>query len=517
MLPFAKSNDRATAASAGRRSLSDVRALFQTVPLQTVPRFAEGGIAPLPIPYRRAAQNSDVAFRSSRANVLRSRQRLQGVLRQGDRFNLDLSSFVDEYLLRGVKPGQTIEINLKSKQFDAFLELRDARTRRVLLYGEDTDSFNPDARLVFTAQPGMRYQVRVSVSPNPILGSLGQGRYSLRSQVMPASPGFNFFYGDGLINAAAAVAQAIGQSALTASSADRFFNWGLNAIAAANPWANGFYGQDITVAVLDTGVDRHPDLLPNLWRNPNEIPGNGIDDDLNGWIDDLHGWDFVAQDSAPDDPDGHGTAVAGIIAAAPTAQSPGVAPRARIMPIRVLSDEELSADSRAIADGIRYAIRNGAQIINLSLSSSPGDTLFQSLPENLVALREAQQAGVTVIMAAGNDREDYGALRPLEPAYAALQNLGIAVGAINQNLQVADFSNPAGNRPLPFVVAPGVDIFSIDRSGGYRWDHTGTSFAAPFVSGVVALMLSANPTLTPAQIAAILTQTANKQGLSLYP
>jgi len=448
---------------------------------------------------------------------LRSTQRLQGILQQGDRYSFALSSFIDEYELRGIKPGQLTEINLKSNQFDAYLELRDARTRRLLLYGEDTDTFNSDARLVFIAQPGVRYRVRVSASPNPVLGSLGEGRYSLRSQRIKAVSAFNFFYGSGLVNAAAAVAQAVGKP-LPIANPITSLNWGLNAVNATTPWENGFSGQNVTVAVLDTGVDyRHPDLVKNLWTNPNEIPGNGIDDDQNGFVDDVNGWDFVAQDNDPADFDGHGTAIAGIIAASPTAQTRGVAFRARIMPVRVLSDTEESQTGNSVAQGIRYAVRNGAKIINMSLSSSPGGSLFQSLPENIAALQEAQQAGVTVILAAGNDRQDYGALRPLEPAYAALQGLGIAVGAIDRNLKLGDFSNPAGNRPLPFVVAPGVDVFASDRMGSYRADNTGTSFAAPFVSGVAALMLSANPSLTPAQIAAILTATATTQGLMLSP
>lgn len=454
--------------------------------------------------------------RMTSAPPLRPVQRIQGVLKQGDRFNSGLFSFVDDYELSGIKPGQQIEINLKSNQFDAYLELRDARSRRLLLYGEDIDAFNSDARLVFTAQPGLRYRLRVSVSPNPIAGSRDEGRYSLRSQIIPPVPGFNFFYGNGFVNAAAAVAQAIGQPGF-GSIVSSNPNWGINAIGSPAVWARGFQGQDVVVAVLDTGVDLlHPGLAQNLWINRSEIPANGIDDDQNGFVDDVSGWDFVSQDNDPTDLDGHGTAVAGIIAAG-SIEKQGVAPRAQIMPVRVLSDNEISGDGNAIADGIRYAIRSGANIINMSLGSSAGGSFFQPLPENVAALQEAQQAGVTVIMAAGNDREDFGALRPLEPAYAALQGLGIAVGAIDRNLQLADFSNPAGNRPLPFVVAPGVDIFSLDRSGGVRFDNTGTSFAAPFVSGVAALMLSANPALTPAQIAAMLTATATIGGLRLNP
>ena len=515
MLPFKGSNDCFPVSQRGSRpfpNLSAPSAAFPQTAFQESFQTPAQAV-PLARTQRRATQQRISS--SGKANSLRSAQRLRGVLKQGDRFSFGLSSFIDEYELRGIQPGQQIEINLKSNQFDAYLELRDVRSGRALLYGESIDAFNSDARLVFTAQPGVRYRVRVSVSPNPISGSQGEGRYSLRTQKISPISGFNFFYGYGLVNAAAAVAQAIGQPVPIAKPTNSP-NWGTNAIGAAAPWAKGFEGQDVVVAVLDTGVDyQHPELAQNLWRNANEIPANGIDDDQNGFIDDVNGWDFAAQDNDPNDSDGHGTAVAGIIAASSTAQAKGTASRARLMPVRVLSDNEETEDSDAVAQGIRYAIRNGAKVINMSLSSSQGSSLFQPLSENIAALQEAAQAGVTVIFAAGNDRQTYGALRPLEPAYTALQGLGIAVGAIDRNRQLADFSNPAGNRRMPFVVAPGVDIFSTDRGNSHRSDNSGTSFAAPFVSGIAALMLSANPTLTPAQIASILTTTATTQGLNL--
>ena len=450
---------------------------------------------------------------------LRSRQRIQGELKQGDRFNGWLASWTDEYALRSVQPGQQIEINLKSNVFDAYLELLDAKSKRVLLRGEDIDVLNSDARLVFTAKPGVRYQLRVSVSPEPARASKDKGKYVLQSRTIPPTgSNFNFFYGYGLANAANAVAQAIGQPPFSDVAPTGNANWGVDAIKAPAVWEQGYTGQDVVVAVIDTGVDyTHPELQGNLWTNSKEIAGNGLDDDGNGFVDDVNGWDFVSGDNDPQDQDGHGTLSAGIIAASGmTGSAKGVAYRAKIMPIRVLSDNEFSKDSTAVADGIRYAVQNGAKVINLSLSSSPAGTLFKPLPENEAALQYAQQAGVTVIMAAGTDREDYGTMRPIEPAYSATRGFGIAVGAVDRSLQVADFSNPAGNKLLNYVVAPGVDIFSTNKLGGYLGANDGTSFSAPFVSGIAALMLSANPNLTPAQIEGILNATAT-QNISLYP
>ncbi|HEY9699209.1 MAG TPA: S8 family peptidase [Trichocoleus sp.] len=450
---------------------------------------------------------------------LRSRQRIQGELKSGDRFNGWLSSWTDDYMLRSVKPGQQIEVNLKSNRFDAYLELLDGKSKRVLLYGEDIDVVNSDARIIFTAKPGVRYQLRVSVSPTPARTSKDQGKYVLQSRVIPPVSGnFNFFYGYGLVNAASAVAQAIGKPAFADVAPSGNANWGIDAIKAPAVWAQGYMGQDVVVAVVDTGIDyTHPDLRDNLWTNSREIAGNGFDDDSNGFIDDINGWDFVSQDNDPQDIDGHGTVGAGIIAASgQTGSAQGVAYRAKIMPVRVLSDNEDSQDSTAVANGIRYAVQNGAKVINLSLSSSGARSLFKSLPENEAALQYAQQAGVTVVMASGNDREDYGTLRPIEPAYSATRGFGIAVGAVDRNLQLADFSNPAGNKPLNFVVAPGVDIFSTSKSGGYLADNVGTSFSTPFVSGIAALMLSADPALSPDQIQAIFNATAT-QNVGLYP
>jgi subtilisin family serine protease len=115
-------------------------------------------------------------------------------------------------------------------------------------------------------------------------------------------------------------------------------------------------------------------------------------------------------------------------------------------------------------------------------------------------------------MSSGNERLTYGATRPIDPAFYAMQDLGIAVGAINRQRKVADFSSPAGNRPLNFVVAPGVGIRSTVPDRAYEI-FDGTSMATAYVSGVVALMLSANPRLTPDQVENILISTATDDEL----
>jgi hypothetical protein len=144
-------------------------------------------------------------------------------------------------------------------------------------------------------------------------------------------------------------------------------DWSVNAINAPEAWAQGYTGQGVVVAVIDTGVQfNHPDLNSQIYINAGEIGGNGIDDDRNGYVDDTSGWDFYSGDNYADDGNGHGTHVAGIIAAAANGfGATGVAPGAKIMPIRVLGSDG-SGSTNSVAAGIRYAVDNGADIINLA-------------------------------------------------------------------------------------------------------------------------------------------------------
>lgn len=261
------------------------------------------------------------------------------------------------------------------------------------------------------------------------------------------------------------------------------------------------------VAVIDTGVDlTHRDLRGNFWRNRDEIAGNGIDDDGNGFVDDRRGWDFVRNRDRLRDRSGHGTHVAGIIAAKDNGiGSTGVAPRAKIMPIRVLGPR--GTNGQTLARGIRYAVDNGADVINLSLGSLPGTGVAPVVKRSL---RLARRSGVSVVIAAGNERLSFGATRAGEPAFwAATHRLGLAVGAVNRNSDMADFSNPTGNRRFNwFVVAPGVRIASTFRGGGTA-RLSGTSMATPHVAGAIALLKSADSKATPGQIAQALIRTAS--------
>lgn len=304
--------------------------------------------------------------------------------------------------------------------------------------------------------------------------------------------------GYGLVNAAAAVGTATGQGLLPQASELGGYDWGLDQVNAPESWAQGHRGQSVLVAVVDTGVDyTHADLDANIWLNADEITGNGIDDDGNGFVDDSRGWDFVSNSNLPLDANSHGTHVAGTIAAEANGFGiTGVAPDAKIMPVRVL-DASGSGSLSTVADGIRYAAENGADVINLSLGGE-----FSSRELN-AAVQYAENRGAVVVMAAGNT----GRRIPDAPARSARQQ-GIAVGAVDRNRQMPRFSNQSGRTPLNYVVAPGVDVVSTVPNNRYA-SYSGTSMATPYVSGAAALVLSANPSLAPTQVEAILTGTAN--------
>jgi len=336
----------------------------------------------------------------------------------------------------------------------------------------------------------------------------GTTAYTLTLSAIPTSndlySGFNSRYGYGLIDASAAVASAIASPAPLQEVPDRFGdNWGLDTIRAPEVWNAGHTGTGVVVAVIDSGVDyTHPDLADNIWHNLDEIPDNGIDDDGNGFVDDAIGWDFVDGDRDPMDGNGHGTHIAGTIAAADDGFGmTGVAPGAQIMPVRVL-DHKGEATFNEVATGIYYAVDNGADIINLSLGG-----YFPSPPEER-AIQFAVERGAVVVMAAGNS---YGSA-PAYPAYYAKDN-GIAVGAVDSAGKLVSFSNRAGSVPLDYVDAPGQSIYSTTPNNTYSW-FDGTSMAAPHVSGTAALMLSANPGLSVEQVESILVDTANPDAVS---
>ena len=308
---------------------------------------------------------------------------------------------------------------------------------------------------------------------------------------------YNSTNGYGLINGAAAVARGIGQNTFADVPDLGGNNWGADLVKAPEVWAQGYTGKGVVVAVVDTGVDyNHEDLKNNIWTNTKEIAGNAIDDDGNGYIDDNYGWNFSDKNNNTLDNNGHGTHVSGTIAGENNNYGvTGIAYNAKIMPVKVLN-ESGSGSYSSISKGIRYAVDNGANVINLSLGGASSNRTLES------AINYASSKGVIVVMAAGNN----GDSSPDYPARYAYKS-GIAVGAVDKNNNLADFSNRSGANEISYVTAPGVKVNSSVPNNQYG-TYSGTSMAAPHVAGVVALMLSANPNLTDAQVRQIMAETA---------
>ena len=266
-------------------------------------------------------------------------------------------------------------------------------------------------------------------------------------------------------------------------------------IELTDAWSITTGSHGIIVAVLDTGIDyNHADLVNNIWINTNENPTNDSDDDGNGKKDDLIGWDFANNDNDPTDDNGHGTHVAGIIGA--TGNNglgiAGVMWSVRLMPVKILNSDGQGWNSDEI-EGINYAIKMGAKIINASYGGSAYSAAVKE------ALQSANNKGVLVIAAAGNGGEDKigdnNDLNPFFPAsysdtrFGGLPNI-ISVAATDQNDNRASFSNFGRNSV--HVAAPGVYILSTVPQNMYadKDFNWGTSMAAPHVSGLAGLLWS---------------------------
>jgi hypothetical protein len=264
-------------------------------------------------------------------------------------------------------------------------------------------------------------------------------------------------------------------------------------------------GTVIKIAVIDGGVDiEHPALKDNIWTNPGEVCGDNIDNDGNNFVDDCHGWDFVQQSHVVGDHQGHGTHVAGIVVANSKQNGVmGMAYDAKIMVLRVFHGGLVMGLGKAI----RYAVDNKADIINFS-----GHLKYEDEDTNS-ALEYAYSKGVVVVAAAGNNGLD-------EPNYPARHPTCIAVGNALDNKTLNSKSHRAGQNSN-FVSAPGTNVLSTVPGNKYA-KLSGTSMASPYVSGVVARMLSANPHMTPKDVMNVLALTSSnskvaKQAAQMSP
>ena len=260
-------------------------------------------------------------------------------------------------------------------------------------------------------------------------------------------------------------------------------------IDAEGAWLQGVSGDGQRVAVVDSGVVlAHDDLIDRIATNPGELPGTlNVDDDANGLVDDIRGWDWYSRDNNPADANGHGTHVSGtIVAARDGVGVSGVAHQAHVLALRALGPNG-SGSSSDVAEAFDYAGALGVRVVNASLSS----------PSLSIAQRVAIDGhpNTLYVIAAGNDGHDNES-SPSYPCVLTAPNV-ICVGATDNRDVLASFSN-WGNASVD-LFAPGVSIASDFLSPSYV-QMSGTSMAAPHVSGTLALMLEAAPTLTAAQL-----------------
>jgi subtilisin family serine protease len=291
----------------------------------------------------------------------------------------------------------------------------------------------------------------------------------------------------------------------------------LQEINATNAWNTTTGSKDIVIAIIDSGVDiDHPDLKNNIYINTREIPNNGLDDDENGFTDDVSGWDFITNSNDPQpkiEPDysttavSHGTVVAGIAAAEGGNKIgiAGVSWKTKILPLRVLNSKGIG-NTLTVAQAIDYAREMGVDIINLSFVGSGKSITLEN------SIRQAHQAGILVVAAAGNEVAK-GINLDEKPEYPVChdgpngENWVLGVASIDSQNRLASFSN-YGKKCID-LSTPGVNIYSTVFQDSryddfkdklYESGWTGTSVSSPQVAGAAALIMAIKPDFSLSQI-----------------
>ncbi|MCB9091003.1 MAG: S8 family serine peptidase [Halobacteriovoraceae bacterium] len=272
-------------------------------------------------------------------------------------------------------------------------------------------------------------------------------------------------------------------------------------IDAIDAWSTLDENKKITVAIVDTGMDlNHPDLKANLWVNEKEKNGRpGVDDDGNGFIDDIHGYDFVHMSGSPWDDNSHGTHCAGTIGALHNNQGiRGIVPHVSLMPIKFArGDGSASLETALLA--LDYAIKMKADVI----SNSWGFEVDP--PESLIHLAQvALKKNIVMVFAAGNSDQNIDHA----PSTAKIPSDNVIVVGAHNSIEDKWPRSNYGKKSV-HLMAPGVDIFSTIPNNQYA-SYTGSSMAAPFVSGIAALLKWTEPHLTPVEIKERLIRTSAK-------
>jgi subtilisin family serine protease len=393
--------------------------------------------------------------------------------RVGDRSPDPLAPQVPGAVLVGLKEGATVNIegrdlNIAYSGLSTTLANLGIRaTEPVFLNGAQAEASTEGA-----IDAGRVY--RLHLGPDADIARIVQD--------LAAQPGIVYAEPDSLMHSSATPDDALYEG-----------QWGLAQIDALAAWDIVTGTADVVIAEVGSGLDTsHPDLASQLWVNPGEIEGNGLDDDGNGYVDDLHGWNVLDDNADLSDNTGHSTMVAGIIVAAPNNEEGvvGVCWGCRLMVVKVTQPDGL-ARYADIAEGVAYAAQNGADVINISLRGQRDSPTLRS------AIVAASRTAV-VVSSAGNDGHD-------DPVYPAAYDTTLAVTGTNSDDAKPDAAN---HGTWVDVSAPGQDILTTSDGGGYQ-SQSGTSLATPFVSGLAGLLRSQHPEWSPDVVREQIVRTAD--------
>ena len=406
-----------------------------------------------------------------------------------DKSNLDLAAFAAGEIIVGVKEAAPGSAAAKAAAPVSFLGGKAKIKREMIRARRGTRSASGAKRPAAPVlKPGRKLYL-VTVDDKSKAGmqkaledlrkdpnvAYAEPNYKVKAIGMPDDPDFGLLYG-------------LHNSGQTGGVADAD-------IDAPEAWDTYTGDHNVIVGVIDTGIDYlHPDLAENIWTNPGEIPGNGIDDDANGYIDDIHGWDFVNNDADPMDDHYHGTHCAGTIAGSGNngVGVTGVAWKAKLAALKFL-DAGGSGSTEAAIEAIAYA---NAMDIPITSNSWGGGGFSQALKDVIDA---GGERGFLFVAAAGNNASDNDQFASYPASYES-GNI-VSVAATDSRDEMAYFSNyGAASVDLG---APGVDTYSCAPGNGYQY-LSGTSMATPHVAGAAALIKSYNTQLGQAELKAAL-------------